>query len=298
MTQGDASAPAGTRLPNLLVIGAQKAGTTWLHRRLAEHPAVLMSRRKELNLFGRGRYEAQLDEYRENFPLTAGKLYYGESTPGYFWTHDPHSPWCAKFLNGNRDIPGSVLRTLGPETRLVVSLRHPVERAVSALFHHFCRGRIQAGDRLPEIGRCFGIVDIGFYARHWRAWAAAFGEAAPIVLMLDTIARDPDAAMAMVLTRLGLPPAGASSPEADHVGFRMRIRGETLEIDPDDPQNRGLVARWGCDITTAPRVHAEDLARLDEIFAEDIAFCQSRWGDAAGVDWTAPRRLEDLLSLR
>jgi hypothetical protein len=286
------------QLPNLLVIGAQKAGTTWLHKRLAEHPAILMSRKKELNFFGDPMHAEKLAEYRASFPLMPGKRFYGESTPGYFWTHDPGSTWCDRFLNGNRDIAGSVLRLLGPETRLVVSLRHPVDRAVSALFHHFRRGRLGAGARLGEVGRQFGIVDIGFYARHWRVWTGLFGEAAPIVVLFDLIAREPDRTMAHLLGRLGLVPAGATSAEPDHAGFRMRIQGGALEIDPQDAQNRVLAARWGCDIAAAPRVEAEDVVLLDRVFRDDIRFCQARWCDAAGVDWTAARRLEDLLTTR
>jgi hypothetical protein len=288
-------APGPGRLPNLLVIGAQKAGTTWLHKRLSEHPAILMSRKKELNFFGDPQHAEKLAEYEANFPLTEGKRFYGESTPGYFWTHDPGSAWCDRYLNGNRDIPGSVLRLLGAETHLIVSLRHPVDRAVSALFHHFRRGRLGSEARLGEVGRQFGIVDIGFYARHWRVWSGLFGEAAPVVVLFDQIAREPDAVMAFVLGRLGLTPAAAASAEADHAGFRMRIHAGVLEIDPEDPQNRELAARWACDIAAAPRVHAEDLALLDRVFRDDILFCQARWCDAAGVDWTAPRRLEDLL---
>lgn len=291
--------PAGPgRLPNLLVIGAQKAGTTWLHKRLAEHPAILMSRKKEVNLFGDPRFEARLDEYRANFPTTPGKVFYGESTPGYFWTPDAEARWSDRFLNGNRDIAGSVLRVLGAETRLLVSLRHPVPRAVSALFHHFRRGRTTPGARLMEFGRQFGIIDIGFYARHWRVWADTFGEDAPIVVLFDHIARDPVGTLAAVLERLGLEPAGPASPEADHAGFRMRIRDAVLEIDPEVEGNRALAARWGCDLDAAPKVHAEDLAALHDVYRDDIAFCQARWCDAVGVDWTAPRRLEDLLTER
>ena len=286
------------RLPNLLVIGTQKAGTTWLHKRLSEHPSILMSTKKEVNLFGDARFEARLDEYRANFPVTPGKLLYGESTPGYFWTPGPDDRWCDRYLNSNRDIPGSVLRTLGDDVRLIVSLRHPVTRAVSAMFHHFRRGRTVAGDRLPEVGRKFGIIDIGFYARHWRVWANTFGENGPIVVLFDTIVRDADGTMAAVLDRLGLAPAGPTSPEADHAGFKMRIRDGVLEIDPDVPANRKLAARWKCDIAHSPRIHEEDLASMDALYREDIEFCQARWCDGAGVDWTAPRRLEDLLTER
>ena len=284
------------RLPNLLVIGAQKAGTTWLHRRLAEHPSIFMSRRKELNLFGDRLWDQRLDEYRTHFPPAIGKLFYGESTPGYFWAQDPASPWSRHYLNGNPDIPGSVLRTLGAETRLVISLRHPVERAVSAFFHHFRRGRAGAEDRLSVFGARVGVVAMGFYARHWQAWTAQFGEDAPIVVLFDRIARDPAGVMDHVLRRLALAPVAPPRAEAEHAGFVMRVKDGALGIDPHLPANQALAARWGCEIAQAPRVTAEELALLHDLYREDIAFCQARWCDAAGVDWTRPRGLEDLLT--
>ena len=41
-------------LPNLLVLGAKKCGTTALHRYLGRHPEISMSQEKELNFFSRG----------------------------------------------------------------------------------------------------------------------------------------------------------------------------------------------------------------------------------------------------
>lgn len=282
------------RLPNLLIIGAQKAGTTWLHWRLAKHPAILMSRNKELNFFGKRNYESQIEEYKSSFPVTSGKKFYGESTPGYFWTHDPDSHWRDSYPNGNHDIPSSVRDVLGQDTKLILSIRHPVDRAVSALFHHFRQGRTVPGDRLTTIGSRHGIIDIGFYARHWRNWANVFGEDAPIVIMFDRIASDPSGVMDTVLRRLGLGPGRPPSPEPDHVGFSMRVHAGELEIDPENESNIALAARRGCNIAAAPRVSEADIAILNATFREDIAFCQARWGDAAGVDWKTPRRLADL----
>ena len=56
---------AGTIVkPNLLVIGVQKGGTTWLHRCLASHPSVYMSKTKELHFF-----QKTADEVRDERAL-------------------------------------------------------------------------------------------------------------------------------------------------------------------------------------------------------------------------------------
>jgi hypothetical protein len=50
-------------LPNLIIIGAAKAGTTALHSYLGEHPEIFMSRQKELQLFQRDDWRQQLPWY-------------------------------------------------------------------------------------------------------------------------------------------------------------------------------------------------------------------------------------------
>jgi hypothetical protein len=291
------TAPTGVdRLPNLLVIGAQKAGTTWLHSRLAAHPEVQMSRKKELNFFADRNYCARLNEYRAQFPTQAGKRFYGESTPGYFWTHDPASPWCAAYSLGNRDIAGSVFRTLGAETRLIVSLRHPVERAISAFYHHFRRGRLGADARLGKLGATLGIVDIGLYTRHHAAWEAVFGVGSLVTVLFDSIVAEPDGVLRRIYSALELNcPDTLPEPRAEHVGFQLRLRDDIIELDPQTTANSALLGRWGRAAEEAPKVHAEDIAALLQIYRDEIAACQRLFCEQDGVDWTSRTRIEDFL---
>jgi hypothetical protein len=39
------------KFPDFLIIGAQKAGTTWLHRNIQTHPQIWMPKEKELHYF-------------------------------------------------------------------------------------------------------------------------------------------------------------------------------------------------------------------------------------------------------
>src|SRR5438067_13911883 len=76
-------------LPTFLIIGAQKCGTTSLHRYLSAHPQVFMSKTKELDFFveekmlGRG-----LDWYRSHFAGADDTVAIGEASPSY--TCFPH----------------------------------------------------------------------------------------------------------------------------------------------------------------------------------------------------------------
>jgi hypothetical protein len=118
--------------PNFLVIGAQRAGTTLLHRILAEHPEVYVPRqRKELHYFDRY-YERGPNWYAGYFP-SEGEAHrfraIGEVTPDYL----PHP-----------QAPARIEATL-PGCRLIAILRDPVERA----FSWYCYCRRSKNERRP-----------------------------------------------------------------------------------------------------------------------------------------------------
>ena len=140
-------------LPNFIVIGAAKAGTTALYWYLAEHPAVYMSEVKETNFFaygvdGQGRLiygdpdvhkfpVKTLAEYEALFADAGGAQAVGEASPIYL-----ECP----------EAPGRI-RALLPDVRLVCCLRHPVERAYADyLMYLWRRGRRfePARDLTPE----------------------------------------------------------------------------------------------------------------------------------------------------
>ena len=91
LDQADSRAPAdgaqrrgraGGALPNLVVIGAQKCGTSGLHYHLGLHPEISMSKPKELNFFIEERnWPRGLDWYRAHFDARATVR--GESSPNY-----------------------------------------------------------------------------------------------------------------------------------------------------------------------------------------------------------------------
>ena len=75
--------------PNFLLIGAQKAGTTWISAMLREHPQIFLPQRKELHFFNRrDNYERGLEWYRAQFGQHQGEPAIGECTPNYLWVSD------------------------------------------------------------------------------------------------------------------------------------------------------------------------------------------------------------------
>jgi hypothetical protein len=102
-------------LPNFLGIGAQRAGTSWLARNLMQHPQVYLPHAKELHFFDR-HYEEGVAYYEHEFAGWAGQPAVGEVTPRYL--HDERA--------------AARIKELLPNARLIVSLRHPVDRAYSS----------------------------------------------------------------------------------------------------------------------------------------------------------------------
>jgi len=117
----------GGALPNLLVIGAQKAGTTSLHRYLDLHPEISMSRPKELSFFmlHPEPSDEDLEWYKQHFP--ANVRVRGEASPNYT---------CYPQVSG---IPARVHRLI-PDARLIYMVRDPTERAVSSYLHSCAMG--------------------------------------------------------------------------------------------------------------------------------------------------------------
>ncbi len=105
----------GLRMPDFLGIGAQKAGTTWLHQNLQHHPDFYFPPDiKEIRFFD-ARFYMSPAQYAAFFE-PAGPRVTGDITPGYG----------ALSVSRIRFV-----RKLIPDARLILILRNPIERAWS-----------------------------------------------------------------------------------------------------------------------------------------------------------------------
>jgi hypothetical protein len=132
-------------VPNFIVIGAAKAGTTALHYILDQHPEIFMCPMKEPSFFwaygrevvlkGPGaqvlkhRYVDDWSQYQELFAKVSGEAAIGESSVRYL--SYPHSP--------------ELIHRFIPEVRLVAILRNPAERAFSSYTHYLRDGMEPCG---------------------------------------------------------------------------------------------------------------------------------------------------------
>jgi hypothetical protein len=121
-------------LPNFIVIGVQKAGTTSIYNYLQQHPQVFMSPVKETNFFERDWDQAPasarakkrngidtFEKYCQLFDGVTNELAIGEASPNYLFHHQESVALIHRHL---------------PQVKLVAILRNPVERAYSDYLMH------------------------------------------------------------------------------------------------------------------------------------------------------------------
>jgi len=120
-TEGNES--AGLRLPDLLMIGAAKSGTTSVCNYLRRHPALFFPEDSEPEFFSNDdKYVKGLDSYASLFADAGPGLLCVEKSTAY--TRWPECP----------DVPKRIAQAM-PDVKLVYMLRHPVDRAYSHYVH-------------------------------------------------------------------------------------------------------------------------------------------------------------------
>jgi hypothetical protein len=217
------------RLPHFVIIGTQKAGTTWLGARLAEQPGIFFPRPFEVHFFDRDdNYGRGTAWYAEQFSLAADGALVGEKTPDYFWTVRPPD-------RGSNDIPRR-MHGLLPEARLVVVLRDPVRRAISAV-NHFVRARWLSpfihpddvlGEALDPARDRYGMIGRGLYLTHLRRFLEFYPrEQLHVMFFEDDLVATPKAALNELLAFLGRGSAKEitkrSRPENSRMNSRLSV---------------------------------------------------------------------------
>jgi hypothetical protein len=176
------------KLPDFLIIGAQRSGTSTLYQYIARHPDVRGAFRKEVHFFDTY-YDHGLDWYRACFPFHG---FTGESSPSYLV---------------NPDVPVRVAEVL-PNVKLIAILRNPVERAYSAFNRNIRRRRESrpfaeaiAGSSTLE----FAYLERGLYAEQIERWLQHFRREQLLVLGAEKFFGDTLPVLQRVYAFLGLP---------------------------------------------------------------------------------------------
>jgi hypothetical protein len=221
------TAPARV-LPQFVVIGAQKGGTSSLYNYLTAHPAVVRAATKEIHYFDLN-YHLGENWYRGHFPTRRRIARIGHRLGVHALTGEA-SPY---YLFHPR-VPGRV-KALLPDARFIVVLRDPIERAVSHHNHEVIDGYetldlVAAIDAEPrrlagEVKRLAtsdrhnasfshqhqSYLSRGQYAEQLERWFALFPRERFLIIESRELFDNPAAVTARAFEFLGLPPCDSLS---------------------------------------------------------------------------------------
>lgn len=227
-------------LPDFLIIGAQKCGTTSLQRYLIQHPCIAPAFRKEVHFFDKNLRKGT-SWYRGHFPSVLYKYYVmavlrrrfmtGEASPAYIFY--PHAP-------------KRVLETV-PHAKLIILLRNPIDRAYSHHQHEVANGHETASfkdaielepERLRDERekmladenydsypyRHYSYLSRGLYADQLAVWLGLFPKEQLCVLRSEDFFVDPSGVFRQVLRFLNL--SGWEMPD-----YKQYNAGEYQHMD-------------------------------------------------------------------
>lgn len=225
--------------PNFFVVGAQKCGTTSLHRYLVGHPDIYLPQIKETHFFIDDEHYAKGFEHHylgQHFSGWAGERAVGEVDPDYMYF-----PYALDRIGNHLDLD---------ELKFIFVLRNPVERAFShylmsvRLGHEqlpFDRALEAESDRLKNgfwWGKFFSYKDRGLYFRQVSSFGCRVDRSRMLFLLSEDLRAAPATALERVMKFLevdtdyrpddvGKEYFGRRLPRSK--GFLKRVKGQGIE---------------------------------------------------------------------
>lgn len=238
-------------LPNFLIIGAARSGTTSLYNNLLSHPDIYLpkSKRPEPHFFFReAAYANGLDWYESTyFSEWAGEAAVGEASTSYLF---------------GEQTPERISESL-PQCRFLVMLRDPVYRAYSNYWHSVKSGletldfeealrteaertAALAGSDMVET-KPYSYMGRSLYAQQLRRWFELFGADRFCILLFEDYLEDAGGCLEVVSSFLDVSrdgfvtpdrfeenkstPDDARLPEAVERRLREQLRAEVLDLE-------------------------------------------------------------------
>lgn len=184
------------KLPDFIIIGAQKAGTSSLFYYLSQHPDLALAAQKEIHYYNYYREKGKgLNWYKSFFPSVFSDKQTGEASPYYLF--DAAVPQRIK-----QDVPG---------VKLIVLLRNPIDRAYSA----YSMNARRAANPFPTFEQAIANEDMsqeasrvylwrGLYAQHLKHWLEHFKPEQLLVIKSEDFFTDPKTTLKAVYEFLGI----------------------------------------------------------------------------------------------
>jgi len=276
-----------TTLPDYIIIGAMKCGTSTLAAQLGAQDALFMTTPKEPNFFSDPDiYANGLDWYSDLFaPAASGDLR-GEASTHY--TKQPDYP----------DVIARLTAT-GATPKLIYMIRNPVERAISHYIHEWTEGVINGGisDALHDFP---ALINYSCYADQIAPWADQFGAENILLLSLEAMQQDHQAVLDAAGAFLGrenliwqdnLERVNVSAERIRKIPFQDILINNKIAVALRRaliPQKLRDNIRESRQMRERPKLDAADRALLEQRFAQDYAKLKTLFPDYPGLDLSYP----------
>ena len=195
------AAPATGQLPDFLLIGAAKCGTTSLFGLMADHPEIYTPYRKELWFFN-NEIAGQVESYKAHFSGAEANQVVGEATPGYLPNVSPTIE--------------NIQKVYEASPRFLVILRDPVRRFWSHYLHNRAHGwETRSFEEVIDDGASTGtpafpnspihnVFRVGEYGQQLERWFGAFSQSQFKIIFLEDLAEDTSGTLCKVFRFLGV----------------------------------------------------------------------------------------------
>ena len=248
------------RAPNFLVIGAQKSGTTYLCSYLARHPDVYFSDPKELMFFQRKgldqkAYKRYLEKHFSNAQL---EKYVGEGSTTYLqW---PES------LNNIKNF-------LSSELKIIVCLRHPVEKAISFYIHNWRKKRYSGHESILEVGKgsiTLSPTETSKYADHIQRWLKAYGKNQVEFLLFDTLVKSNQQFVKQATDFLGISEVECIDTKKINAGFPLEFVNNKLVVAATPKKGQVVPEFTLADLQLLQMSLSEDISRTEQFIEQNL----------------------------
>ena len=186
--------------PNLIILGAEKSGTTSLTYYLDEHPEILMHSEKEIHFFDE-QFHKGTEWYFNQFINLDNKIKYaGECTPFYLYLPS---------------IPDKIYSTI-PDAYFIIILRNPITRAYSKYWHQIGGGfeyltfeeaikkEEERINECIEYKRFYSYLDAGIYHEQIQRYYRLFDKKKIHILFFEEFLINPQEYLNQIYDFLGL----------------------------------------------------------------------------------------------
>lgn len=261
-------------MPNFLIIGAAKAGTSSLYEYLKQHPQIWMSPIKETNFFalegetldfsGPADQDCissfsitKIEDYLTMFQGVSNEIAIGEASPQYLYS--PKAP--------------KRIQHYIPETKLIAILRNPVERAHSQFLMFIRDGREPLRDFAKAIEQeetrmrnnwewAWQYIGVGFYYVHLQRYFDTFDHNQIKVYLFDDLTTNPAGILQDIFRFLGVDDSFIPDMSVRHNVTVIPQDRKPPELKLKLELRRRLI-----------EVYREDISRLQELLQRDL----SKW---------------------